>query len=308
MDTISVSKLQSDTRLDILISQECEDISRSRAKLLIESGLVLVCGEARTKAGFLVKEGDLVSVSVPEPEIISATPEDLPIDIIYEDKDIAVINKAQGMVTHPASGSPNGTLVNALMFHIKDLSTINGVVRPGIVHRLDKDTSGLIVIAKNDTAHINLSAQIANRTVTREYIAIVNGIIKEDSGKIEAPIGRSKHDRKKMAVISSGRYALTYYSVQERFSSRGKDSYSLVKFNLFTGRTHQIRVHSAHIHHPVAGDLVYGGNAKLKTTAQLLHASRLVFIHPVSGKEMAFSAEIPQNFAEILQDLNKYKI
>ena len=211
-----------------------------------------------------------------------------------------VINKAQGMVTHPATGSPDGTLVNALLYHVKDLSGINGVLRPGIVHRLDKDTSGLIMVAKNDASHLSLSKQIAEKSAKRYYIALVDGNIKEDSGVIEQPIARHRIDRKKMAVDRDGRVAKTAFKVLERFQK-----YTLVEYELFTGRTHQIRVHSSFIHHPVVGDPVYGGSNKFGLDGQLLHAFKLVLSHPRSGEIMTFEAPIPQYFETVLNKLRK---
>jgi 23S rRNA pseudouridine1911/1915/1917 synthase len=242
-------------RLDVFISNELENFSRSRAKTAVDGGFVFINSKLASKAGEVVKCGDTVEVLVQEPQTLLTEPQNIPLEIIYEDSDLAVVNKPQGMVTHPATGSPSGTLVNALLFHIKDLSTINGVIRPGIVHRLDKDTSGLLAVAKNDVAHNSLAKQIAQKSAARIYTALVDGNIKEDSGKIEAPIDRSKTDRKKMAVAVGGRHALTFFKVLQRF---GK--FTLVQFQLHTGRTHQIRVHANYIKHPVVNDAVYGGS------------------------------------------------
>jgi len=288
------------TRLDVYIAGEAEELSRSRAKTLIEAGAVTVNGAAATKAGLSLKGGETVEIDAGEPETLKALPENLPLDIVYQDNDIAVINKARGMVTHPASGSPDGTLVNAVLYHIKDLSSINGVIRPGIVHRLDKDTSGLIVIAKNDAAHNSLARQIAEKTAKRYYIALVDGNIKEDAGVIEQPIDRSPKDRKKMAVREGGRYAKTAYQVLERFGN-----YTLVAFELFTGRTHQIRVHTAYIHHPVAGDTLYGGSDKFSSEGQLLHARRLELVHPSTGERLVFEADAPIIFNKTIDFLRK---
>lgn len=285
-------------RLDVFIAAEAGNISRSRAKNIIEEGGVIVDGKPVARASYLVKGGERIEVEAGEPVELDAFPQDIPVNIVYQDADLAVINKEQGMVTHPAAGSPSGTLVNALLYHIKDLSTINGVIRPGIVHRLDKDTSGLIVIAKNDAAHNSLAKQIAEKTAKRHYIALVDGNIKEDSGIIDKPIGRSKTDRKKMAVVADGRPAKTAYKVLERF---GK--YTLVEFELFTGRTHQIRVHGLSIHHPVVGDPVYGGSNKFGLKGQLLHAFKLEFTHPSTGERMVFEAELPEYFREVLNKL-----
>ena len=287
-------------RLDAFLAQSIEGITRSRVKNSIEKGLVKVGGKEQKKSGYSLKEGDLVEISFEEPVELSAIPQDLPIDIVYEDEDLVVINKAQGMVTHPATGSPDGTLVNALLFHVKDLSGINGVLRPGIVHRLDKDTSGLIMVAKNDFAHLSLSTQIAEKSAKRYYIALVDGNIKEDNGIIEQPIARHHTDRKKMAVDKQGRSAKTAYKVLERFQK-----YTLVEYELFTGRTHQIRVHSAFKHHPVVGDPVYGGSNKFHLNGQLLHAYKLVLTHPRTGKTLTFECPVPNYFTEVLDKLRK---
>jgi 23S rRNA pseudouridine1911/1915/1917 synthase len=285
-------------RLDVFLSSEIEDLTRSRIRNLIQEGAVMVDGATVTKAGFFLKGGESVQIDSGEPQVLEARPENLPIDILYQDNDIAVINKARGMVTHPAPGSPNGTLVNAALYHIKDLSSINGVIRPGIVHRLDKDTSGLIVIAKNDAAHNSLAKQIAEKSAKRYYWAILDGNIKEDCGIVEQPIDRSPKDRKKMAVMEGGRHAKTAYKVLERFGS-----HTLAEFELFTGRTHQIRVHAAYIHHPVTGDTLYGGCDKFDSHGQLLHAVRLELTHPSTGDRLVFEAEPPEIFRKALEFL-----
>ncbi len=287
-------------RLDTFLAQSIESITRSRVKNLIETGCVTINGKIISKSGYSIKESDVVIISFQEPTALTAEPENLEIDIVYEDCDIVVVNKKQGMVTHPAVGSPSGTLVNALLYHVKDLSGINGVLRPGIVHRLDKDTSGLIIIAKNDNAHLSLSRQIAEKTAKRYYIALVDGNIKEDEGIIEEPIARHRTERKKMAIDRDGRYAKTSYKVLERFGT-----YTLVEYELFTGRTHQIRVHSNYIRHPVVGDGVYGGSNKFHLNGQLLHAFKLVITHPVTQERMEFRAKIPDYFEIVLQKLRK---
>lgn len=284
-------------RADLFIA-EMTGWSRSRAAKLIECGNVSCNGVLVKKSGEKVK-GE-VSVLVEEDIPVSAEGEDIPIDIVYQDKDIAVINKPQGMVTHPCTGTPNGTLVNAVVFHIKDLSGINGVLRPGIVHRLDKDTSGLIVIAKNDCAHQSLARQIEEKSAGRYYMALVVGNIKQDEGTVDKAIARSKKDRKKMAVDDSGRRAVTHYSVVERFGD-----YTLVSFKLETGRTHQIRVHSKFINHPVVGDIVYGKKDDFGLKGQLLHAYRLELTHPTTGERMSFSAPLPDYFTAVLKKLRK---
>ena len=287
-------------RLDTFLSLSIDSITRSRIKNAIEKGFVKVNGKAQTKSGYSLKMGDEIEVVFEEVTPLTAVAQDLPIDIVYQDEDFLVINKAQGMVTHPATGSPDGTLVNALLYHVKDLSGINGVLRPGIVHRLDKDTSGLIMVAKNDFAHLSLSKQIAEKSAKRYYIALVDGNIKEDEGVVEQPIARHKIDRKKMCVDKDGRYAKTSYKVIERFQK-----YTLVEYELFTGRTHQIRVHSTFKHHPVVGDAIYGGSNKFGLNGQLLHAFKLVLTHPRTGEVMTFNAEIPEYFKIVLDKLRK---
>lgn len=287
-------------RLDVFLADKLPDISRSRIKGCIEMGMVKVRGEQVSKAGYPLKEGDLVEIAVADAVELSVEPENLPLNIVYQDSDFAVINKAQGMVTHPAAGSPDGTLVNAVLYHIKDLSGINGVLRPGIVHRLDKDTSGLILIAKNDCAHLSLTTQIAEKTAKRFYIALVDGNVKAYEGVIEQPVDRNPKDRKKMAVVKDGRPAKTAYKVLERFGR-----YTLMEFELFTGRTHQIRVHCAYMRHPVVGDPLYGGSNAFGLKGQLLHAARLVVNHPSTGERMEFTAPLPDYFREVLAKLRK---
>ncbi|MGT2924021.1 RluA family pseudouridine synthase [Streptococcus caviae] len=285
-------------RLDKALS-DLTELSRSQAGEQIKAGLVLVNGRAQ-KAKYAVKAGDVVIYELPQEEILDCPPQDLPLDIIYEDADVAVVNKPQGMVVHPSAGHPTGTLVNALLFHIKDLSTINGVVRPGIVHRIDKDTSGLLMIAKNDQAHQFLADELKEKKSLRQYLAIVHGNLPNDRGVIEAPIGRSDKDRKKQAVTAKGKPALTHFQVVERLGD-----YTLVKLTLETGRTHQIRVHMAYIGHPVAGDPLYAPKKTLKGQGQFLHAETLAFTHPVSGQLMRFSAEVPAVFQETLDQLRR---
>jgi 23S rRNA pseudouridine1911/1915/1917 synthase len=284
-------------RIDVFLAAE-SDYTRSYIKKLIVDGLVFVNGKT-VKPSYKVKENDKVVVNIPEAEKIDVLPENMPLDILYEDDDIIVINKPQGMVVHPAPGNYSGTLVNALLYHCKNLSGINGILRPGIVHRLDKDTSGVMVIAKNDKAHISLSNQIKERSVFKKYVAIVEGVIKDENGKIEAPIGRHPVDRKKMAVIEDGRYALTLYKVLERFNEN-----TLVEAVIKTGRTHQIRVHMAYIGHPVVGDPVYGfKKQKFKLEGQALHSRVLGFIHPTKGVYMEFEAPLPEYFVRLIEIL-----
>lgn len=280
-------------RLDVYLADETE-YTRSYIKQLIDSGRVLLNGE-KPKGGTIVKTGDIIDLDPPEP-FIAATPNpDIPVDIIYEDDDIAVINKPQGLTVHPAPGNYNDTLVNALLARLSSLSAINGALRPGIVHRLDKNTSGVMVVAKNDKAHLSLSRQIADRTVTKIYMAIVDGHLKESKGRIDAPIGRSPRDRKLMAVVPDGRHAVTDYTVIDRL-----DRHDLVKFHILTGRTHQIRVHAKYIGHPVTGDEQYGRGQVYGTTGQLLHSWSLTFVHPTTGNEMTFTAPLPAIFEKVL--------
>lgn len=285
-------------RLDKAVA-DLTELSRGLANEQIKNGQILVNGEAK-KAKYAVKEGDVISYEVPEPEVVEYVAEDLPLEIVYQDEDVAVVNKPQGMVVHPSAGHISGTLVNALMYHIKDLSGINGVLRPGIVHRIDKDTSGLLMIAKNDQAHLALADELKDKKSLRKYWAIVHGNLPNDRGVIEAPIGRSEKDRKKQAVTAKGKPALTRFQVLERFGD-----YTLVELQLETGRTHQIRVHMAYIGHPVAGDEVYGPRKTLKGHGQFLHARTLGFTHPRTGEVLEFTAEAPAIFLETLEKLRK---
>ena len=285
-------------RLDKAVA-DLTDMSRSLANEQIKNGQILVNGQAK-KAKYTVKEGDVISYELPEPEVVEYVAEDIPLEIVYQDEDVAVVNKPQGMVVHPSAGHTSGTLVNALMYHIKDLSGINGVLRPGIVHRIDKDTSGLLMIAKNDQAHVALADELKDKKSLRKYWAIVHGNLPNDRGVIEAPIGRSEKDRKKQAVTAKGKPALTRFQVLERFGD-----YSLVELQLETGRTHQIRVHMAYIGHPVAGDEVYGPRKTLKGHGQFLHARTLGFTHPRTGEVLEFTAEAPAIFQETLDKLRK---
>ena len=288
-----------------------EDISRSRAQQLIEQGNVQVAGAVIASKKLKPKAGDIVEVIVPDPEELDVEPEDIPLDIVYEDDDVIVVNKPRGMVVHPAPGNQNGTLVNALLFHCAgSLSSINGVKRPGIVHRIDKDTSGLIMAAKTDFAHTELSRQLFEHSVTRRYQALVRDNLKDDEGTIDEPIGRDRKDRKKRAVDGSNpKHAVTHYRVLERFGSC-----TLVECRLETGRTHQIRVHMAYIRHPLLGDPVYGhgdetvrvaGMSVKVTGGQMLHAGVLGFVHPRTGEYMEFRADLPDDFKNLLDKLRR---
>lgn len=285
-------------RLDKALADATE-MSRSQANEEIKKGTVLVNGELK-KAKYTVQFGDIISYELPKDEILEYQPENIPLDIIYEDDVMAIINKPQGMVVHPSAGHSSGTMVNALMHHIKDLSSINGVVRPGIVHRIDKDTSGLLMVAKNDKAHQRLADELKAKKSLRKYVAIVHGNLPNDRGVIEAPIGRSDHDRKKQAVSSKGKEALTCFTVLERFID-----YTLVELQLETGRTHQIRVHMAYIGHPVAGDPVYGPRKTLPGKGQFLHAQTLGLTHPVTEESMVFTVDPPEAFQKTLAQLRK---
>lgn len=300
IEVIWVDEENEGERLDVFIADSFPHLSRSGVQNLIQGGKVTVDDKVR-KASYKVKEGEKITVEIPEPRKIELKPQNIPLEIIYQDSDLAVINKPKNMVVHPAHGNWENTLVNALLYHIKDLSGINGELRPGIVHRLDKDTSGVMVIAKNDQSHRILAEQIKEHTINREYTALVHGVIKENLGTIEAPIGRSKTDRKKMAVVPDGKPAISHYRVLERFNN-----YTLVKVKLLTGRTHQIRVHFSYIKHPVVGDPLYGPAKKhLGLDSQALHASLLGFNHPSTGEYMEFTSELPEYFKKVLEDLRK---
>ena len=289
------------TRLDKALCTLDDTLTRASAVRLTESGDVTLNGKTASKSD-KVKIGDIVEITYPEPVSSEAVPQDIPLDIIYEDDDLLVVNKPKGMVVHPAAGNPDGTLVNALLYHCGDsLSGIGGVVRPGIVHRIDKDTSGLLMVAKNDIAHLKLSEQIKEHSFTREYEAVIIGHLKEQNGSIDAPIGRSKNDRKKMAVTElNSKNAVTRYEVLEEYPG-----FSYVRLRLETGRTHQIRVHMAYLGHPLAGDGVYGGrNAeRIMEGGQCLHARKIGFIHPTTGKYMEFTSPLPEYFTKFLEKL-----
>ncbi|MDL2236684.1 RluA family pseudouridine synthase [Christensenellaceae bacterium OttesenSCG-928-K19] len=287
-------------RLDAYLAGELKEHTRSFIKTLITQGMVLVNGK-QVKAGYMLKTGDTVIVDIPQAEQTGLQAQDIPLDIVYEDEDIIVINKPQGMVVHPAAGNPDGTLVNALLFHCRDLSGIGGELRPGIVHRLDKDTSGVIVAAKNDVAHLSLSNQLKDRSIKKTYIALCHGNVKEDTGTIRTNIDRHPKDRKKMAVSRMGREAVSHYEVLKRYGQ-----YTLLAVEIETGRTHQIRVHMKHMGHPVVGDALY---TKLRNPfgvdGQLLHAEKLRLRHPTTGQEMEFSAPLPQYFEKVLDTLKE---
>ncbi len=288
-------------RLDIFLTEK-SGLTRSAVKNLIEDGQAVVNGTKRLKSGFELKTNDIVEFEIPAPKTLEIAPNDaIDVEIVYQDEDFAIINKPQGMVVHPATSyRENDTLVNVVLSKLDNLSSINGVIRPGIVHRLDKDTSGLIIIAKNDKAHKSLASQIEKKTARRIYYGLCDGNFKEDEGIVDAPIARNKKDRKKMAIDADGRRAVTHYKVIERFSK-----YTLVRFELETGRTHQIRVHASSLHHAIVGDAVYGGSQTLYKNGQLLHAKELVLTHPTTGAIMSFQCDLPDYFEEVLAKLRK---
>lgn len=295
-----ITVTESGSRLDAYIANSLEDLSRSMVQKLIKSGNVLVNNKIE-KESYKVQNGDKITIEIPKPEGSELKKQDIPLDIIYEDNDILVVNKSKGMVVHPGNGNLDGTLVNAIMAHCEgSLSGIGGEIRPGIVHRIDKDTSGLLVIAKNDKAHINLSEQIKNRKVKKIYVALVRGVIPENEATINMPIGRSTKDRKKMAVDKNGKEAVTHFKVLKRYNK-----YTFIQVKIDTGRTHQIRVHMSHIGYPVVGDSVYSnGKNDFGIEGQMLHAKELEFKHPITGKTIHFEAPLPKYFEEVLEKLD----
>lgn len=302
MEKIILVAEETSSRIDIFLSENLQGYTRSAVKKLIDGGAITLNGKT-VKASQEIKIGDQIIAEIPDAVTYNVKPENIPLDIVYEDNDIAVVNKPQGMTVHMGNGNYEGTLVNALLFRLKCLSGINGVVRPGIVHRIDKDTSGLLVVAKNDAAHLSLSKQISEKTCKRQYIALLEGGLKQDSGNITTYIGRSPSDRKKMAVVppEKGKIAITDYAVVTRYQG-----YTLCRFYLQTGRTHQIRVHAKYINHPIVGDPVYGvAKQKFQLNGQLLHAEKLTLTHPKTGEVMEFCAEMPNYFADILAKLQK---
>lgn len=303
MDNFEIIAEESDInkRIDVFLSKNLESFSRSYIQDLIKKGKVTIGGKT-IKANYRLREGDIVALAIPKPEPLEILPENIPLDIVYEDNDVILVNKPKGMVVHPAAGHYSGTLVNALLYHCKDnLSGINGVLRPGIVHRIDMDTTGIIIVCKNDNAHQHIAKQLAEHSITRKYVAIVSGNIKEDEGVVDAAIARSKNDRKKMTVDKDGKRAVTHFKVLERLNN-----YTYIECVLETGRTHQIRVHMSYLHHPLLGDEVYSNkkeNTKLK--GQCLHAKVLGFIHPSTNEYMEFEAPLPEYFKEILMKFRK---
>lgn len=303
MQKFIVEKAEAGKRIDAYLSNKNEDTSRVTIQRLIDEEKVLVNGK-KTKPSYKVQENDQITQEEEKPQEINLKAQDIPVEIIYEDKDIIVVNKPKGLVVHPANGNPDGTLVNAIMAICKDsLSGIGGEIRPGIVHRLDKDTSGILVVAKNDKAHINMSEQIKEHQVKKTYIALVRGIVKENEATINMPIGRSTKDRKKMAVTKNGKEAITHFKVLKRYPS---ENCTLLEVRIETGRTHQIRVHLSQIGYPVIGDTTYSsGKNKWEVQGQCLHAKSLEFRHPITGKEMFLEAELPEYLQKIIKELDK---
>lgn len=298
MKIINVDEIDVGKRIDSYLAANTE-FSRANIQRLIENEKILVNGK-KTKVSYKVQQNDEISIENEEPKEVELKAQDIPVDVLYEDSDIIVVNKPKGMVVHPANGNPDGTLVNAILSICKNsLSGIGGELRPGIVHRLDKDTSGLIIVAKNDKAHINMSEQIKERNVKKTYIALVRGNVPEEKATINMPIGRSTKDRKKMAVTKNGKQAITHFKVLKRYSK-----YTLLEIKIETGRTHQIRVHMAEIGYPVVGDAVYSnGKNEFGIEGQMLHAYKLEFMHPITNKHMELTAPLPQYFEEILKKL-----
>ena len=304
MEKYKIGEENVDCRIDKLIPVLNKNITRMSAQKLLEEGKILV-NDKTEKPSYKVKVNDIISIEIPELKETEIIPENIPLDVLYEDEYIIVVNKAKGMVVHPANGNYTGTLVNALLYKCKDsLSGIGGEKRPGIVHRLDKDTSGVIIVAKCNKAHINLSEQIKEHKVKKTYIALVKGIVKDNEATIDMPIGRSKKDRKKMDIDKNGKNAITHFKVLKRYQG-----YTLLKVNIETGRTHQIRVHLSTIGYPIVGDMVYSnGKNEFNVEGQMLHAWRIEFTHPITGKEMVIEAPLPQYFEDILKQLENRRI
>ena len=304
MEKVVVEENTQKKRIDSYIVDKNINLSRTAIKRLLDEGKILVNGKKK-KPSYKPEVGDIITIEIMKPKEVELKPQDIPIDIIYEDKDIIVVNKPKGMVVHPANGNPDGTLVNAILAKCKDsLSGIGGEIRPGIVHRLDKDTSGLLIIAKNDQAHINMSKQIQDRKVIKKYIALVKGVIGENTATIDMPIARSTKDRKKMAVDPKGKEAITHYKVLQRY-----DKYTLLEIKIDTGRTHQIRVHMSYIGHPVVGDMQYSnGKNEFGIEGQMLHSKYLEFDHPITGKRLKLEAPLPEYFEQVLKELEGRQI
>lgn len=303
METYIVKQEEQGKRLDVYISSKNNDLTRTAVQRMIEEGNIVV-NDKKQKVAYKIACGDIINIEKVEAKPIELKAQDIPIEIIYEDKDIIVVNKPKGMVVHPANGNPDGTLVNAIMSICKDsLSGIGGEIRPGIVHRLDKDTSGILIVAKNDKAHVNMSEQIKKHEVKKTYVALVRGVVKENEATIDMPIGRSNSDRKKMAVTKTGKNAVTHIKVLKRY-----DKYTLLEINIETGRTHQIRVHLAYIGYPIIGDYIYSnGKNEFGIIGQCLHAKSLEFKHPITGKKMKLEAPLPDYFQKVIEELDDSK-
>ena len=299
MRTIKINIIENvSQRMDLYLSNILKDLSRNQIQILISDGNITING-GKKKNKYLLKKNDKILINIPEPRKIDINPQDINLDIIYEDSDIAVINKTQGMLVHPTENENTGTLVNSLLYHFKELSNIGGDFRPGIVHRLDRDTSGLMVIAKNNLSHKKLSIDFKNRNIIREYVLLVDGSLDESEGVIDEPIGRNPNNRlKRMVTNTNSRHAITKYKVLQRF-----DEYTLVKATLVTGRTHQIRVHFSYLNHGIIGDKLYSTGNKFKSTDQMLHAIKIGFNHPTSSEYLEFSTEIPSRFKEIIEKI-----
>lgn len=297
--TYTISEAQKGERIDKALAMLEADWSRSQIQIWLKDGGVLVNGET-VKTNYKVRPDDVIHVSVPDAEPLDIEAEDLNLEIVYEDADVLVVNKPRGMVVHPAPGHTSGTLVNGLMHQVTDLSGINGIMRPGIVHRIDKDTSGLLMVAKNDKAHVSLVDQLVKKTVTRKYIALVHGHIPHDKGTIDAPIGRDARDRQSMTVVDSGKHAVTHFRVLERFGN-----FTLIECRLETGRTHQIRVHMKYIGYPLAGDPKYGPKKTIEFDGQALHAAVIGFIHPRTEEYLEFEAPLPQVFTDLIEEMKE---
>lgn len=297
--TYKISEAQKGERIDKALAMLEADWSRSQIQIWLKDGGVLVNGET-VKTNYKVRPDDVINVSVPDAEPLDIEAENLNLEIVYEDADVLVVNKPRGMVVHPAPGHTSGTLVNGLMHQVTDLSGINGIMRPGIVHRIDKDTSGLLMVAKNDKAHVSLVDQLVKKTVTRKYIALVHGHIPHDKGTIDAPIGRDARDRQSMTVVDSGKHAITHFRVLERFGN-----FTLIECRLETGRTHQIRVHMKYIGYPLAGDPKYGPKKTIEFNGQALHAAVIGFIHPRTEEYLEFEAPLPQVFTDLIEEMKE---
>lgn len=299
VDLTLIDEVVSEYRIDKYLAEVCEDLSRSELKDYFDDGLVHV-GNKVVKPSFKIKDGDVIDLFPRENEVIDLVPENIDVEIVYEDEDVIVVNKPSGMVVHPAPGHYSGTLVNAMLYHCQKLSDLGGDVRAGIVHRIDKDTSGLLVICKTNLAHKSLSEQLKNKTTKRKYVAIVTGSISHNLGKINAPVGRDPDNRQKMAVVENGKNAVTHFRVLDRYRD-----FTLLELELETGRTHQIRVHMAFINHPVINDPLYGVKKQTTEFGQYLHAKTLGFEHPRTGKYMEFTSELPIEFTEKIEELKK---